>query len=151
MASGARLQPIHDEGALVSDRLTGLFGLVLALVYGTVGARYETGLMTDPLGPNVFPVLVAGLLGTCGVLLMARPRDEASWPAASVWARTLAAIVSMVVYGLVLETLGFVLASFLLVAILVRLMASVLLYALFDRLLGLPLPSGTILGGVLGS
>ena len=50
-----------------------------------------------------------------------------------------------------------------LVAVLVRLMAggtlaalgtglaaSVLLYALFDRLLGLPLPSGTILGGVLG-
>ena len=147
----------------MSDRLTGLFGLVLALVYGIVGIRYEAGLMTDPLGPNVFPVAIAVLLGTCSALLMARPHDEASWPVAGVWARTLAAIVSMVVYGLVLETLGFVLASFLLVFVLVRLMAggtlaslgtglgaSILLYALFDRFLGLPLPAGLILEGVLG-
>ena len=52
----------------MTDRLTGLFGLVLALVYGIVGARYEVGLMTDPLGPNVFPVLIAVLLGTCALL-----------------------------------------------------------------------------------
>lgn len=147
----------------MTDRLTGLFGLVLALVYGIVGARYEVGLMTDPLGPNVFPILIAVLLGSCSLLLMLRPRDAASWPAPSTWARTLATLVAMVIYGLVLETLGFVLASFLLVFVLVRLMAgetlaalatglgaSVLLYALFDRFLGLPLPTGSILAGVLG-
>lgn len=147
----------------MSDRLTGLFGLVLAFVYGVVGTRYEAGLMADPLGPNVFPLLIALLLGSCSVLLMAQPRDRASWPAAGVWARTLATIFAMVVYGFALETLGFVLASFLLVFVLVRLMAggtfaalgtglgaSVLLYALFDRVLGLPLPPGSVFAPVLG-
>lgn len=147
----------------MTDRVTGLIGLVFALTYGLVGSRFHSDFITDPLGPAAFPVMLAVVLGCFCLLLLVRPRGEADWPPREAWLRKGAAIGAMIVYAVVLEPIGFLVASALLIAALVMIMAgsrrqsvligigtSVALYVLFDPLLGLPLPTGALFAGFLG-
>jgi len=144
----------------VTDRTTGLLLLLLAIAYGILGSGFESDFITDPLGPTAFPVMLALLLGTFSLYLLVRPDPEPAWHGAAVWRRQLYALVSLIVYAVALEFLGFIASSVVLMAFLARLMgadlrhtattgvgATVLLYFLFNNFLGLPLPAGEIFGG----
>ncbi len=148
----------------MTDRVTGVLGIVLALAFGIAGSTYESDFLTDPLGPTAFPVMLAVVLGVLSVILFIKPGEEPDWPPLEVWLRKLATIAAMVIYTLVLESFGFIVSSFLLVTCLVLLMsgrpkqalatgliASIGLYILFDPLLGLPLPTGSLFAGLSGA
>ncbi|HSR71234.1 MAG TPA: tripartite tricarboxylate transporter TctB family protein [Kiloniellales bacterium] len=148
----------------MTDRLTGVIGLILALAYGIAGSRFHSDFLTDPLGPNAFPVMLALVLGAFSLVLLVRRPAGADWPSAAVWLRKATAIGGMIVYGFLLEPIGFPLASFLFVSALAYLMggrlgpslgtglaASIGLYVLFDPVLGLPLPLGAVFEDWLGA
>ncbi|MDX6751366.1 tripartite tricarboxylate transporter TctB family protein [Geminicoccaceae bacterium 1502E] len=140
----------------MSDRIAGLLLAAIALVYGIVAGGYEQG-FGDPLGPAAFPRIVAVPLGLFALVLVVRPDAEPAWPRARVLLRQLNALLVLVLYALLLEDLGFPLATFLAVTLLARELgarwrASLLtgiglgagLWTLFDPLLGLPLPLGLL-------
>ena len=147
-------------GGVVTDRITGLLLLLLAIAYGVAGYRFESTFITDPLGPNAFPVMLAVFLALFSFYLLFRPDPEPNWPPSKSLRRQGMALGALIVYGVILEFIGFIISSIALVGFLSYLMganrryiaatgicASVFLYFLFNDFLGLPLPAGEIFGG----
>ena len=144
----------------MSDRLTGLVLLLLAVAYGVTAGGYEA-MIGDPLGPAVFPIVLAIPLGLFAVYLVLRPDREPAWPRGPALLKQVLALVAFVAYAYLLEPLGFVVSTFLAVVVLGWLLGArlpeagaagvgiaVVLFVLFDTLLGLPLPAGVL--GFLG-
>ncbi len=144
----------------MTDRITGGFLLVLALAFGLHARTFKTTFITDPLGPQSWPVMLAVLLGLLSLYLIARPDPKPDWPPRVVLGRQVLMVATLVGYAVVLEVLGFLLATVLVVWVLALLLgsgwwkgaltgmaSSVVLYLLFNSALGLPLPVGAIFGG----
>jgi putative tricarboxylic transport membrane protein len=115
----------------------------------------------DPLGPAVFPIVLAIPLGLLSLYLVVRPGPEADWPRGRALLKQVLALVAFVAYAYLLEPLGFLVSTFLAVVALGCLLGArlrqaavagagiaVVLFVLFDSLLGLPLPAGVL--GFLG-
>lgn len=143
----------------MTDRVFGAFALILAIAYGLYARTFESGLQVamDPLGASTFPYLLAILLGITGVYLIVRPDPSPHWPDRRHLLEMAATILVLIIYATVLEEIGFVLATFAAVAFIGwRLGArpvgavangiavAIVLYVLFDRILGLPLPLGPL-------
>jgi len=144
----------------MTDRITGILLILLAITYFIIGSAYETELLADPLGPKSFPMLLGVLLAAFSLYLLFRPDPEPRWHGWAQWRRQIAAVVALIVYGFVLEIIGFIVSSVLAAgflawlmgarrveALLVGIGASILLYFAFNNFLGLPLPTGEIFGG----
>lgn len=144
----------------MSDRLTGLVLLLLAVAYGVTASGYEA-MIGDPLGPAVFLIVLAIPLGLFALYLIVRPDREPAWPRGPALLKQVLALVAFVAYAYLLEPLGFVVSTFLAVVVLGWLLGArlpeagaagvgiaVVLFVLFDTLLGLPLPAGVL--GFLG-
>jgi hypothetical protein len=108
---------MQNSRLLQKDVLAGLLCLTIALIGLTVNTEYPTG-TASAMGPGFFPIIIFGLLGICGAglviwRLMHDGQDAGSWH----W-RPLAVIsLSMVAFGLTVETLGFILSTILLLII----------------------------------
>jgi putative tricarboxylic transport membrane protein len=144
----------------VSDRLTGLVLLALAVAYGVTAGGYQA-MIGDPLGPAIFPIVLAVPLGLLSVYLILRPDPGADWPRGRTLLKQAIALVAFVAYAYLLEPLGFVVSTLLAVVALGWLLGarlrdaglaglgiSVVLFVLFNNLLHLPLPAGVL--GFLG-
>jgi putative tricarboxylic transport membrane protein len=144
----------------VSDRLTGLALLALAVAYGVAGSGYQA-MIGDPLGPAVFPIALAIPLGLLSLYLIVRPDPEPDWPRGRALGKQALALVAFVAYAYLLEPLGFLVSTFLAVVVLGWLLGArlwqagaagaaiaLVLFVAFDTLLGLPLPAGVL--GLLG-
>lgn len=136
----------------MSDRIAGLFFLALSIWYGWTAGTYEAS-FGDPLGPAAFPTMLAIPAGLFSLYLIIRPDPAPEWVTGSPLLRQIATIAVLVGYALLLEDLGFVLATFVAVMLQGRLLGagwpksaasgavmSVALFLTFDKLLGLPLP-----------
>jgi putative tricarboxylic transport membrane protein len=145
----------------VSDRLAGLVLLGLAVWYGLTARGFEA-MIGDPLGPAVFPMVLAVPLGLLSLYLVARPDPEPDWARGRSLLKQGLALVAFVAYAYLLEPLGFLVATALGTAVLGALLGArprhaaatgvataLVLFVLFDILLGLPLPAG-VFGGVFG-
>lgn len=140
----------------MSDRIAGTALLALAVWYGLTAGQYKAG-FSDPLGPAVFPQLLAVPLGLLSLYLIVKPDAEPNWVGGWALARQVAAVVTLVVYALALEPVGFLLATLVAVALLARLLGANwrqgagvgaglagVLFVAFDIVLGLPLPVGRL-------
>ena len=140
----------------MSDRLTGLALLALAVAYGVMAGGYQA-MIGDPLGSAVFPIALAIPLGLLSLYLIVRPGPEADWPRGRALLKQGLALIAFVAYAYLLEPLGFLVSTFLAVVVLGRLLGARLwqagaagmaiagvLFVLFDSLLGLPLPAGVL-------
>ena len=136
----------------MSDRLTGLLIAALAIWYGWTANNFEEG-FGDPVGPSAFPKLLAVPMGLFALYLIVRPDPEPDWPARKPMFRQFGMLVALVVYPLVLEVLGFPLATALGLVVMAVLLGgprtgsaisavaiSLGLFVLFDQVLGLHLP-----------
>jgi len=144
----------------VSNRLVAavIFLVAAAYLYTAQGYSATFG---DVLGPSVFPILVAIPTLIFSALIVAFPGGGVSWPERHRIARQVTALLVLIGYALLLQPLGFPLATGLLVALMAWLMggpagSSIVLgaisapglYLLFDRILGLPLDMlGSWFGG----
>ncbi|MCB2111126.1 tripartite tricarboxylate transporter TctB family protein [Albidovulum sp.] len=95
-----------------SDRVFGLAIVLVALAMIAGALQFqEPFFASGPVGPKVFPILIAGLMVLCGGLMMARPDPEPDWPHAMSLLRIAVAVVVMVGYAYALKPFGFLLPT----------------------------------------
>lgn len=147
---------------VVSGGLAGVFALAIF-----IGAQGFPEIPGQNVGPKVFPVLIAAGLMLCAVMLMRRGLRTAGsekWVSLPDWMRNgrsvfgfLLVPVSLVFYVLASDALGFIptavvmlLAMFLTygvrirTALIIAVLGSLLIHALFYKMLKVPLPWGVL-------
>ena len=142
----------------LSDRIAGAILLVLAIAYGLAATKFQVS-FGDPVGPAAFPRLIAVPTALFALALLIRPDPDPVWKAAA-GVRQILTVAVLFAYPFVIEPLGFPLSTAIGAALLARLLgaswgsSAVLgvalgfgLFAIFDTLLGLPLPFGPDLFG----
>ena len=91
-----------------ADRIFGGVMIVLALGYILSAMNIQSSFMTDPVGPRVFPYLVAGVVMICALAMMLRPDPNAEWPGLSMFAKLAFATAVLVAYSYAIRPLGFI-------------------------------------------
>jgi putative tricarboxylic transport membrane protein len=145
---------------MTSDRIAGGVLLPIALLYLFEARSFETGFIADPIGPKAFPFVLGAVLVGLSIGLTVRPGAEASWPPRSLWWRWVVVIVTFLIYATVLNPLGFVISTTMLLvtlsllfggrftrSLIFALVFSAATYLVFRWLSALSLPPGTIFFG----
>jgi len=140
-----------------ADRIAAAALALLALAAAFEARGFRVSFLTDPVGPRALPWLAAGLLALGGALLLLRPDEDGPWPPWPGARRVAAAVGASLLYAGLLQPIGFIAATTLLVTLLSRMFGGRLLpsaltalalagglYALFALLLGVPLPIGAL-------
>ncbi|MEZ2127752.1 MULTISPECIES: tripartite tricarboxylate transporter TctB family protein [unclassified Sinorhizobium] len=144
------------------------FGFVLAVVYGTAASRLPIPAFSDPVGPRMFPYILAAGLCIASVALLieyaalkrrdGNRRSIAAGEEDGVSGVALAALGMLTVYYMVFDYLGFLIASILFllafltysnrsqwkVNLIVALLFPAAAYLLLDTLFGARLPEGIL-------
>lgn len=145
----------------MADRITGIFILACAIVYGLGASRLESGFGSGPVGPQLFPTILAVCLGLCAIGMLFRTDPAPNWPkGAQIWLKLFLLIVAFLFYAygpISVRNLGFVISTSFVTAavsiffgarfipaVLVGVISSLALYAIFVFGLDLSLPIGNI-------
>ncbi|QTN43488.1 MULTISPECIES: tripartite tricarboxylate transporter TctB family protein [Marinobacter] len=142
----------------LGDRILGLGLLVLAVAYGWAAQQWpEPFGGAETVGPETFPTMLAVVLVAGSLYLMIKPDPDAQWPIGKSAFELMVSLVVLVVYTLLLEPLGFVIATTLAVgtlswrmgaapkpAFLTGLLSAVVVFVLFNYGLSLSLPAGLL-------
>lgn len=96
---------------MASDRIFGLLVVIGALAFFAGALQIQTSFMSDPLGPRVFPMLIAGATLLCGLVMLARPDPEPDWPAATTWLLMAAALAVLTAYAYAVVPFGFLIPT----------------------------------------
>ncbi len=155
---------------MTKNLTTGIFSVILGLAYlaGTFNIPlHEAG---DAVGPRSFPFLVAAIVIMCGGALIVNDlrsteRKPFSWGFTSesaIWLKIVLTMAAGVAYGLVLDWLGYLIATFFFMMmvttlinvgrhkqnVIIAALFSIITFISFALLLKLSLPRG-LLGGIL--
>lgn len=143
----------------MSDRILGVLLVLFSAWYGWEAGSYQID-FGDPVGPAAFPKALAIPLGILGLYLVVRPDPNPDWSSGRYLLMQVAALALLLVYALLLQPAGFILATTILVAGLAALLGARLsraavggvvtslgFFVLFDWVLGIPLPAGAPFGG----
>jgi len=95
----------------MSDRLTGLFIIVVALAFFAGATQLEAPFFADPLGPKAFPMMIASVALIAGMVMVMRPDEPPEWPELATIARLIFATIILVFYAYSLKPLGFLLST----------------------------------------
>lgn len=93
------------------DRIFGAVMIVIALGYILSAHGIETSFMSDPVGPRVFPYLIAAVMIICSVVMVLRPDPEADWPAGPMVVQLAIAFVVLIAYAYAITPLGFIIPT----------------------------------------
>lgn len=102
----------------MSDRLFGVAVLLGSIAYFMAATNIPTGFLVDPVGPKLFPKLVAGVAALCALLIIIKPDEEPSWPDSLTWFRLSVALCTLIAYAYALKPLGFLIPTAIAAAIL---------------------------------
>jgi len=95
-----------------SDRVLGLVCLAIAVWYTIEARTFEgTAFSSGPVGPKTLPTAVGVLFGLLALYLIIKPDPEPTWPSARAWWQIGLVVVSSYVYGQILDSIGFIVAS----------------------------------------
>ncbi|WP_275096900.1 tripartite tricarboxylate transporter TctB family protein [Sedimenticola hydrogenitrophicus] len=142
----------------LGDRILGLGLLVLAVAYGWAAQQWpEPFGGAESVGPETFPTILSVVLVAGSLYLMVKPDPDAQWPLGKSALELVISLVVLVIYALLLEPLGFVIATTLAVgtlswrmgalparAFLTGLVSAVVVFVLFNYGLDLSLPAGLL-------
>jgi len=131
--------------------------MVFAVVIGIEAYRLDPGRLNSP-GPGLTPLLFSLLLAGLSAILFFRSSPKGEMPPIVIkWRPVLTILAILLVYGLMIERLGYVICTFVVMLLLSRmgkvgwpgslLMAGLAILAinlLFIRWLLVPLPTGSI-------
>ena len=95
----------------MSDRLTGLFIILVALAFFAGATQLEAPFFADPLGPKAFPMMIASVALIAGMVMVMRPDEPPEWPELATIARLILATIILVFYAYSLKQLGFLLST----------------------------------------
>lgn len=145
----------------LNNRILGIAALALALFLLVFGYGLKAPFAYEPVGPRAFPLLLAAIIGLCGLRLVIKGGGRVEPNQAGANPRILAMIGLVFVYALSFQWLGFIIATTLISTLVGRLFGgtwakagggslvmSIVLFFLFDRGLDVVLPTG-LLGGFL--
>ncbi len=156
---GVLSQPSGDAGAgrgRWSDRALGLVGLICAVLYVIEARTFDgTAFGSGPVGPKTLPTGVGIVFGAISLYLIARPDESPRWPTGQAWWQISTVVASSYIYGQVMEPIGFIAASAVMIIIIGLLFKApitkvaplsiafpVVLAFIFNNWLELRLPSG---------
>ncbi|WP_421506596.1 tripartite tricarboxylate transporter TctB family protein [Erwinia rhapontici] len=139
----------------MSDRIFASIWLLLCIGGLFIAWGIQSEYSYEPVGPRPFPMIILGLMAICALCLLLRKPDIIHWPTNGTLLRLLLLIVSLGLYSMLFESLGFPLSTTLLTfaigllfgaswwaaAISGVVMGTALFFA-FDRLLEVTLPLG---------
>lgn len=147
----------------MSERIFGVFLLLLSAVGLFVGWDLKAPISYEPVGPRAFPMLVFSLLAICAVGLIFSKRPETVWAPPPVLRRIGAMFLVILVYALLFDKLGFIISTALMTiplafffggtwkqAVVGGVVMGVVMFLLFDRVLDVVLPTGYWLKPLLG-
>lgn len=100
-----------------SDRIFGLVVVLGALAFFAGARQIQIGFLSDPLGPRVFPILIAAAALLCGVVMLLKPDAEPEWPGLRNWIGMGVALVVLIAYAYALAPLGFIVPTALAAAV----------------------------------
>lgn len=141
----------------MNDRILGVATLGLAAFMTAAGWGIEAPFAYEPVGPRAFPLLLALIIGLCGLWLVYKGghQVEANPPGAN--ARIALMMGFAVAYAFLFQWLGLVIATTLMTMCVGRLFGggwikcaiggvvmSVLFFLLFDKVLDVVLPTGLL-------
>lgn len=140
----------------MSDRIVAVFLLLLAAAFGIQAWAYVPIGFTDHLGARVFPLAVALFMLPLALVLFFGRHSAGVWPSVRAWRVVLLALSVLVVYALVIEYVGFIIATtavFIVYgmlygarwwkALITGIIAAIVLYSLFVLALDMYLPLGS--------
>ncbi|MCC8381874.1 tripartite tricarboxylate transporter TctB family protein [Xenorhabdus sp. PB30.3] len=141
----------------MSDRIFAVIWLVLCGIGLVIGWGIHSEYSYEPLGPRPFPIAIISLMALCALLLLFKKPEIVNWPAPQTLLRLLLLIISLIFYAGTFEWLGFPLATTLLTvsiallfnatlpaAIISGLILGISLFFIFDHLLDVTLPIGSL-------
>ena len=96
---------------MTSDRIFGAVMIVVALGYILSARTIQVPLFPDPMGPKLFPYIIAVGVIICSLVMILRPDPEADWPPLSAIATIGCAVVVLVAYAYALKPLGFLIPT----------------------------------------
>lgn len=144
-----------------SNRTLGAMALLMAGLLLVFGWGMVAPFAYEPVGPRAFPLLTAGLIGLCGLALLIRGGNDADPVSRRKMIGIAMLIVTLLIYAVVFESLGYVPLTFLMSAAVSAIFGATLIqaaisgailsvgsYLLFDHGLDVVLPTG-ILGGLI--
>lgn len=146
---------------MLNDRWLGAFAIALSVFLFWFGKGLVAPFAYEPVGPRAFPMLLASVICLCGLVLLVKGGSPVAHNSQSANLRITLMVVIIAAYGMLFQTLGFVIATALMTAFVARLFGGtwlksivaglimgVVFYVLFDRVLDVVLPVG-LLKGVL--
>lgn len=140
-----------------SNRIAALALLAFSLIYGYAGGTIEYSFASDPLGPRVFPVLLASILALLSLIYLFVPGHAERWPQSGVLMRCITLPALVLVAALLFEPIGFAGSMFVMTTGVARifgaswkasiiggLIQAALWYVIFGYLLEVYLPVGEL-------
>lgn len=141
----------------MNDRVLGIAALLLAGFMFWQSYDMVPDFSYEPLGPRAFPMLLSVMIAFCGLYLVIKGQFQAHPVANDVKLRIILLALVILIYALLFQPLGFILATFLAVMAIgflfggkllplsiTSLLTAVILYVLFDRVLEVVLPVGIL-------
>jgi putative tricarboxylic transport membrane protein len=95
----------------MSDRITGLLTICVALAFFASATQLELPFFSDPLGPKAFPMAVSGVAIIAGIMMLVRPDQEPKWPVLSTFIKLFITTLILVIYAYSLKPLGFIIPT----------------------------------------
>ena len=95
----------------MSDRITGLLTICVALAFFSSATQLELPFFSDPLGPKAFPMAVSGMALIAGIMMFIRPDQEPEWPVLSTFIKLFITTLILVIYAYSLKPLGFIIPT----------------------------------------
>lgn len=93
------------------DRIFGAVMIVIALGYILSAHGIQTSFMSDPVGPRLFPYMIAGVMILSALVMVLRPDPDAEWPTGPMLAQLGLALLVLVAYAYAITPLGFLLPT----------------------------------------
>jgi putative tricarboxylic transport membrane protein len=142
---------------MTSDRLLGITAIALAAAMTYAAWGYAAPVEYEPVGPRTFPLVLAAMMALAGAWLAVKPAHHVDLLRGT-QARVIAACaVTIIVYAILFQLLGFVVATALMALPVGRIFGGtwrqcaltgigmgLVLYILFDKLLDVVLPKGVL-------
>jgi putative tricarboxylic transport membrane protein len=155
----AAVPPARRGLPVTSDRVAAFVIFVVAVLYVREATTFRGATVADVVGPSAYPALVGSLAAVLAAIQFVRPRGGADGqPFWQQHGRPVLLAASLFAYTRALEPLGFVVSTFLYLAgshlwlgerrpiraVLLAAALTAVLWAVFDRALGLALPAGVL-------
>ncbi|EHK68350.1 tripartite tricarboxylate transporter TctB family protein [Achromobacter arsenitoxydans] len=141
----------------MNDRILGIAALALAVFMTAAGWGIEAPFAYEPVGPRAFPLLLALIIGLCGLWLVYKGGHAVEPNPAGANGRIALMVVFVTIYAFLFQWLGFVIATSLMTVFVGRLFGggwvkcaiggvvmSLFFFVLFDKVLDVVLPGGLL-------